>query len=80
MLKIRLKRIGRKGYPSYRIVVMKALSRRDGKAIAELGFYNPISKEVKINIDRTRYFLKSGVQPTPTVRSLLLRSNVFEAK
>ena len=49
MLKIRLKRVGRKNQPFYKIALMENLSKRDGKSLAELGYYNPISKELNLN-------------------------------
>lgn len=78
MLKMRFKRGGRKRQPSYRLVVMPSTSRRDGKPIRELGFYNPITKELKLNIEKIRYYLNNGVQPTTTVRNLLIRNDVIK--
>lgn len=78
MLKLRLKRCGRKRLPSYRLVVVPVTSRRDGKAIRELGFYNPITKELKLDTDKITFYLNSGVQPTETVRNLLVRSNIIK--
>jgi len=77
MLKLRLKRCGRKRQPSYRIVVMENRTKRDGAAIEELGFYNPISKKFKIDINRVVVRLKQGAQPTETVKNLLLKSNII---
>lgn len=71
MLKLRLKRCGRKKQPFYKIVVMNNTSRRDGYAIEELGFYNPLNKTFKIDKDRTVYRLQQGVQPTKTIVNLL---------
>nr|NP_849005.1 30S ribosomal protein S16 [Cyanidioschyzon merolae strain 10D]Q85G24.1 RecName: Full=Small ribosomal subunit protein bS16c; AltName: Full=30S ribosomal protein S16, chloroplastic [Cyanidioschyzon merolae strain 10D]QFV16967.1 30S ribosomal protein S16 [Cyanidioschyzon merolae]QFV17145.1 30S ribosomal protein S16 [Cyanidioschyzon merolae]BAC76167.1 30S ribosomal protein S16 [Cyanidioschyzon merolae strain 10D] len=70
MLKIRLKRIGRRGMPSYRVVVMRSQTRRDGKAIEDLGFYNPISKQCVINKERIKVRLSQGAQMTETVKYL----------
>lgn len=78
MLKMRFKLGGRKRQPSYRLVVMPSTSRRDGRPIQELGFYNPITKEVKLDIEKIRYYLKNGVQPTATVRNLLIRKDVLK--
>nr|YP_002327483.1 ribosomal protein S16 [Vaucheria litorea]ACF70900.1 ribosomal protein S16 [Vaucheria litorea] len=77
MLKLRLKRCGRKKQPFYKIVVMNANSRRDGFAIEELGFYNPLNKTFKINKGRTIYRLKQGVQPTATLIDLLKKVNIL---
>jgi small subunit ribosomal protein S16 len=71
MLKLRLKKYGRKGQISYRLVVMPSNSKRDGRAIEELGFYNPRTKETNINISRVKVRLDQGAQPTITVRYLI---------
>nr|WDB00546.1 ribosomal protein S16 [Cavernulicola chilensis] len=76
MLKLRLKRYGRKGKPSYRIVVMDSKSKRDGEAIEELGYYNPISKEVNLNNSRIQERLKQGVYPTPIVKRLINNAQI----
>jgi small subunit ribosomal protein S16 len=78
MLKLRLKRCGRKRQPFYKIVVMRSSSRRDGYAIEELGFYNPIDKTFKIDKSRTISRLQQGVQPTETVINLLKKANILE--
>ena len=76
--KIRLKRIGRKNKPFYRIVVIDSRKRRDGAAIEELGWYNPIPKEFTFNIkeDRILYWLGEGAQPSDTVMGLFRRSGL----
>ena len=79
MLKMRFKRCGRKRQPMYRIVVMRATSPRDGKAIRELGFYNPLTKETKLDVENIVKSLNTGVQPTKTVKNLLLKANVITA-
>ena len=73
MLKIRLTRTGKKHQPSYRIVVTEARSKRDGKYIESLGFYNPLIKSKKIKIDKKKYqeWLAKGAQPTDVVRRLI---------
>lgn len=78
MLKLRLKRCGRKRRPFYRIVVMDVKSRRDGKAIQELGFYNPLSKDLVLNVPEIIKQLKFGVQPTKTVRNILIKENLIK--
>ena len=78
MLKMRFKRCGRKRQPTYRIVVMEATSRRDGKAIEELGFYNPITKEIKLDVENIVNRLNTAVQPTKTVKNLLLKANIIK--
>jgi small subunit ribosomal protein S16 len=77
MLKIRLKRAGKKRQPSYRIVLMNNTTKRDGYAIEELGFYNPITKKFKVNIKRILIRLKQGAQPSETVKNLLIKTNVL---
>lgn len=76
MLKIRLKRCGRKKRPSYRIVLVPSQWRRDGKFIEELGFYNPITDELKINADKILKCIQTGAQPTQTVRNFLKKSGL----
>nr|WCH56420.1 ribosomal protein S16 [Hypnea sp.] len=71
MLKIRLKRFGRKKQPSYRIIAIDSRKRRNGKAIEEIGFYNPITKQAKLNINIIHKRLKQGAQMTTTVHSLV---------
>jgi len=71
MLKLRLKRTGRKGLPSYRLVIMENTFRRDGKPIDEVGYYNPITKQSKFDRDKIKKWLNYGAKPTETVSSLL---------
>lgn len=78
MLKMRLKRCGRKRQPTYRLVIMLSTSKRDGKALQELGFYNPITKELKLDLENIITNLNVGVQPTKTVRNLLLKAKIIE--
>ena len=78
MLKLRLKRIGRKRQPSYRLVIMPSSSRRDGRAIEQVGYYSPITKEVNLKIEKIIYWLKVGAQPTETVANLLKKSNIIQ--
>jgi small subunit ribosomal protein S16 len=78
MLKIRLKRCGRKKLPSYRIVLVRSQTRRDGRAIEELGYYNPLSNELFYNQERIKLRLSQGAQPTSTVKNFLIKSGVIE--
>ena len=73
MLKIRLRRIGKKKTPFYRIVVADSRMPRDGRFIEQVGYYNPVSqpKELKLDEDKIFEWLKKGAQPSDTVRSLL---------
>ncbi|MGY6529428.1 MAG: 30S ribosomal protein S16 [Cyanobacterium sp.] len=78
MIKIRLKRLGKKREVSYRIVAINSRSRRDGRALEELGFYNPRTDETRLNVPAIVTRLKDGAQPTETVRSILNKAKVFE--
>lgn len=73
MLKIKLTRTGKRGQPSYRIVVVEARSKRDGKYLESLGFYNPLTKPNTIKVDKKKYqeWKAKGAQPTDTVRRLV---------
>lgn len=70
MLKIRLKKFGRKKQPSYRIIVIDSKKRRDGKALEELGFYNPITKQTRLNTIKIKQRITQGAQLTQTVKKL----------
>jgi small subunit ribosomal protein S16 len=78
MIKLRLKRFGKKREVSYRIVAMHSTSRRDGRPLEELGFYNPRTDETRLDVPAIIQRLKQGAQPTDTVRSLLEKAQVFE--
>ena len=73
MLKIRLKRTGRKTKPFYRIVLMENLSKRDGKSIAEIGFYDPIKKIIKFDKVVLHKYINHGAYPTDTIRHLIYK-------
>lgn len=77
MLKLRLKKAGRKKKAFYRIVVMDSAARRDGAAIEELGFYDPIEKLCRINKKRIIVRLQQGAQPTNTVKRLLEKLQIL---
>jgi len=78
MIKLRLKRYGKKREVSYRIVAMHSRDRRDGRPLEELGFYNPRTDEVKLKEEPIVKRLKEGAQPTETVRRLLEKANILE--
>lgn len=78
MLKLRLKRTGRKGSPSYRLVIMESKSRRDGRPIEEVGYYNPITKTYKFDTNKIQKWLNYGVKPTETVSNLLKRAEIIK--
>jgi len=73
MLKIRLKKLGRKKKPFYRIVLMENLSKRDGKSILELGYYDPITKILNFDKVNLYKYLNFGAYPTDTIRHLILK-------
>lgn len=77
MLKLRLKRTGRKRSPSYRVVIMENTARRDGRPIEEVGYYDPITKNYKFDVDKIKKWLSYGVQPTETVLNLLKKAEVI---
>ncbi len=80
MLKIRLKRMGAKKAPFYRIIVADSRSPRDGRFVSEIGTYNPLKTpaEIKIDKDAALKYLANGAQPTDTVRSLLSKAGIME--
>jgi small subunit ribosomal protein S16 len=78
MLKLRLKRTGKKRSPSYRLVIMENSTRRDGRPIEELGYYNPISKQYKFDTEKIQKWLSYGVQPTETVTTLLKKAEIVK--
>lgn len=80
MLKLRLKRAGKKRSPSYRLVIMESTSRRDGRPVEEVGYYNPITKQYKFDVERIKKRLNDGVQPTETVASLLKKADIIKSK
>jgi len=80
-LKIRLKRMGMKKKPFYRVVVADINSPRDGRFVTEIGYYDPMTEPATISIDneKAKQWLKNGAQPTDTVRTLLKKSGAIEA-
>lgn len=79
MVKIRLRRMGAKKNPYYRIVVADSRSPRDGRCIEELGTYDPLSNPAAITVDaeKAQNWIKNGAQPTDTVRGLLKKAGVL---
>jgi small subunit ribosomal protein S16 len=76
MIKIRLKRFGKKNQSSFRLVAVNSTSRRDGKPLEELGFYNASTKETKLSAESIAKRISDGAQPTDTVRSILLKAGL----
>ncbi|AOY77339.1 30S ribosomal protein S16 [Clostridium formicaceticum] len=79
-VKIRLKRMGAKKKPFYRIVVADARAPRDGRFIEEIGYYNPVSqpKELRIDNEKATKWLNDGAQPTDTVKDLFKKNGIIE--
>ena len=78
-VKIRLKRMGSKKKPFYRVVVADSRYPRDGRFIEEIGYYNPLEDpcRVQLNIERTKYWISTGAEPTDTVFSILKKEAVI---
>ena len=76
MIRMRLKRQGRKRSPSYRIVVMDARIKRDGKTLDQLGFYDPLTKKTILQFDKIHYWQRQGAQPTKTVRNIFRKARL----
>ena len=76
MVKIRLRRMGAKKAPYYRIIVADSRSPRDGRFIEELGTYDPMAdgEKIKVDMERVKYWVANGAQPTDTVRGLLKKA------
>ena len=81
-VKIRLKRMGMKKKPFYRVVVADIHSPRDGRFIEEIGIYDPLAEPatIRIDVERANYWIANGAQPTDTVRILLKKSGAIEEK
>jgi small subunit ribosomal protein S16 len=81
MLKIRLKRTGRKGQPHYRVVVMESTQPRDGKTIDEIGYYNPRTNPTTFDIDeeKAKEWLTKGAKPTETVAGHFVKLGLIES-
>ena len=80
MIKLRLKRFGKKREASFRLVACNSTSRRDGRPLQELGFYNPRTKETRLDTEALRTRLSQGAQPTDAVRTLLEKGGLIERK
>lgn len=80
MLKIRLRRMGAKKAPFYRIVVADSRAPRDGAFVEEIGYYNPLTNpaEVVVNAEKANQWIKNGAQPTETVRGLFKKNGIIK--
>ena len=79
-VKMRLTRMGDKKSPFYRVVVIDSHKARDGQYVDLVGTYNPLNEELNLDVDKAKKWIANGVQPTETVRTLLVRKNVIEDK
>ena len=79
-VKIRLKRLGAKKAPFFRVVVADSRYPRDGRFIEEIGYYNPLTNpaDIKINAEKATKWLNNGAQPTETVRTLLKKTEIIK--
>lgn len=79
-VKIRLKRIGAKKNPFYRVVVADSRYPRDGRFIEEIGTYNPLTEPAQVNVDaeKAQQWIKNGAQPTDTVKALLKKNGIIQ--
>ena len=80
MVKMRLRRMGAKKAPFYRVVVADSRYPRDGRFIEEIGYYNPTTEpaEIKIDADKAKAWIVKGAQPTDTVKALLKKSGIVD--
>lgn len=78
MVRIRLSLHGRKHLPHYRIVIIHNREKRESRSIEEVGYYNPITKEVKIEKERVKYWLSVGAQPSDRVAYLLVKEGMMD--
>lgn len=79
-VKMRLTRLGDKKAPFYRVVVIDSHKSRDGQYVDLVGTYDPIKEALNINVEKAKKWISCGVQPTETVKSLLVKSGVIEPK
>ena len=81
MLKIRLKRIGKKKQPHYRFVVAESSWGRDSKTVEEIGHYDPMTKPstIKLNKDRAKHWIEQGAQPTDTVAQIFVKEGLLKS-
>ena len=79
-VKMRLRRMGAKKAPFYRVIVADSRSPRDGRFIDEIGYYNPLTNpaEIKIDAEKAKKWINNGAQPTETIKSLLKKSGIVD--
>ncbi len=79
-VKMRLTRLGDKKSPFYRIVVIDSHKARDGQYVDLVGTYNPLNEELNLDVEKAKKWIANGVQPTETVRTLLVRKEVLQPR
>ena len=79
-VKMRLTRMGDKKSPFYRVVVIDSHKARDGQYVDLIGTYNPLNDETHLDVEKAKKWISCGVQPTETVRTLLVRENILESR
>ena len=77
-VKMRLRRMGAKKAPTYRVIIADSRSPRDGRFIEEIGYFNPRSDELKIDAEKAKKWIANGAQPTDTVKALLKKSAIVD--
>ena len=77
MLMIKLRRIGRRNQPSFRLAVTEKRAKLRGRFIADLGWFNPVAHKFEIDGEQAKRWLKDGAQPTPTVKNLLIKAGII---
>jgi len=80
MLTIRFSRVGKKGYPTYRLIISEKARDPYGKALEILGSYNPHSKQLQVKADRIKFWISKGSGISPTVANLLIDKKIIEGK
>ena len=80
MLAIKLKRIGKKNQPSFRLVIQEKRSKLNGRFLEDVGYYNPITKAISVNNERVIYWMGIGAKPTATMHNLLVKQGVINEK
>ena len=84
MVRLRMQRFGRRNHPFFRIAAIDKRTRRDGRVIEQLGWYDPIAadptKQINLNVDRIKHWLSVGAQPSDTVRDFLAKQNLLTPK
>ena len=78
MVRLRLKRLGRKKRPIYRVIAIDSRCHREGSVLKEVGFYNPLTDETRLDVQQILAYLKTGAQPSQTVKNILTKARIYE--